>query len=52
MFLVAMAVLFVRGNFAFFGTVTDSQCMNLQLDAKTGYDNTALFVLMGAALDF
>lgn len=50
MFLVTMAVLFVRGNFAFFGTVTDSECMNLKLDAKTGYDNTALFILMGVAL--
>lgn len=29
LFLVANILLFVRGNFAFFGTVTDNECMNL-----------------------
>ena len=52
LFVAANVVIFVRGNFAFFGTVTDSACMNLPLDAKTSYNNSVLFVLTGLILGF
>jgi hypothetical protein len=49
-FYVVMATLFVKGNFAFFGAITDYECMGMKQDAKTGYSNTTMFVLMGVAL--
>jgi hypothetical protein len=52
LFVAANVVIFVRGNFAFFGTVTDSECMNLPLDDKKSYNNSVLFVLTGLILGF
>ena len=52
LFLAANVVIFVRGNFAFFGTVTDSACMSLPHDGKTGYNNSMMFALTGLILGF
>ena len=52
LFAAANVVIFVRGNFAFFGTLTDSACMSLPRDEKTSYNNSVMFALTGLILGF
>lgn len=50
LFIAANLFLFVRGNFEFFETVTDSVCAGLDTGSKTSYNNTVLTVLSSIVL--